>query len=66
MAREHTTVTVKLYSDDEKDKKIQEFLKDKPNTFIFKEALELYMDSYNAMKEGKAQANTKSNAKSFF
>lgn len=50
--RESVSISVKLYKDDPVDVAILDFLQDKPNTFVFKESLKLYMKAYEGIMDG--------------
>jgi hypothetical protein len=51
-------INVKLYTETDQD--IIDFLKDKPNTFIVKESIRMYMRMYNKMMNGELMAVSES------
>lgn len=53
---EKVSINIKL--DEQKDADLVEFLEDKPNTFIIKEALKMYMRNYLSMDKPSIVENT--------
>lgn len=51
-------VNIQLRRDVEKENRIIEFLEDKPAKFMMMEAMEMYMNAYNQMKEGRLVPGT--------